>query len=137
MLLNLKKVQRLFVGKDQGSLWSYDGKPVQFSDGNSILLSMGQGNYIFIGSTIFSFYSKEPVQLFFSTVGNNDVPYPGCLTWNHYLSMGEQRKIPLADFPEDTEWGDADYYMYHKMSKTKSYDQYPLLDQYQLLVQRL
>lgn len=140
-VIEFKDVKRVFVGKDQGSVWRFDGQPVQFADGNSLLLQLEKekGTYVFIGASIFSFHSKEPIQFFFSTIGNNDVPYPGALTWTHYLCMNEKRKIPLQDFPEDTEWEEADYYMYHKWpaTKEKTYHQYPSLDQFQLLVQRL
>ena len=45
-------------------------------DGNTILLHMGNNEYIYIGARIFSFKSLNPIVSFISLIGNNDVPYP-------------------------------------------------------------
>lgn len=44
--------------------------------GNSILVQISRQKYLFIESTIYSFQTSDPIQEFYSPVGNNDVPYP-------------------------------------------------------------
>ena len=45
-------------------------------DGNSLLLDMGDNEYIYFGSTHFTFKSRSAITEYVSPVGNNDVPYP-------------------------------------------------------------
>lgn len=53
--------------------------------GSSILLEIKSDKkdrykYLFIGHNIFSFYTIEKIQKYYSPIGNNDVPYPFALT---------------------------------------------------------
>jgi len=47
-----------------------------WSPGNSVLLNLDNGRYVFIGNFIFEFESYGKIIEFHSPVGNNDVPYP-------------------------------------------------------------
>ena len=45
-------------------------------DGNSILLNLSDNKYVYIGSDIRSFKTRNRIIKYVSPVGNNDVPYP-------------------------------------------------------------
>jgi hypothetical protein len=69
--------KRIFVGKSpKCDMTDFSGGIGKEFDGNSILLDMGNKNYIFIGHKIFKFTAKSEIAKFVSPVGNNDVPYP-------------------------------------------------------------
>lgn len=69
--------KKIFIGK------SPFNKMTKFSeeygpefDGNTILLDMGNNEYVFIGNEIWSFDTKGKIIKYISPIGNNDVPYP-------------------------------------------------------------
>ena len=55
--------------------------------GNTILLRLNENNYVYIGSCIYSFTARHPINFYISPVGNNDVPYPVAMDTNdnYYL----------------------------------------------------
>jgi hypothetical protein len=83
----------------------------KFGVGNSILLQIGNRDYVHIGSEIYSFKVKigEKITKFFSPIGNNDVSYPYAvgilntyiLIENKYVKNKERKEIgeKLIDDP--------------------------------------
>ncbi len=67
----------IFIGKSPRNKWTQDLETYgpEF-DGNTILISIQKGEYIYIGSSIFSFRTRSPIVQYVSILGNNDVPYP-------------------------------------------------------------
>lgn len=63
-------VEKVFVGYDPN-----DHMDQSFL-GNSILLDMGDLEYVFIGQSVFSFQALSEITQYVSPVGNSDVPYP-------------------------------------------------------------
>ena len=69
------KYQEIFFGKPSPKiLLDYE----IYKKGNSILLQINKGIYIFIGTKIFSFTTndKEKIIKFISPIGHSSVPYP-------------------------------------------------------------
>ena len=66
----------IFIGK-KSPKGGYDGLKPKDAEGNSILLLVGS-NYVFIGHEIFQFspVPGDTIEMFYSDVGNSDVPYP-------------------------------------------------------------
>lgn len=73
--------------------------------GNSILLEISDGKYIYIGSEIYSFETKdkEKVIKYYSPVGNSVVPYPYAVGKNHTYFMLDKELLPnnLLDLKKD------------------------------------
>lgn len=69
--------KRILVGKSPlNKMTEFSGGYGPDFDGNTILLDMGNGEYIYIGDQIWSFDTKYKIVKYISPVGNNDVPYP-------------------------------------------------------------
>ena len=60
--------------------------------GNSILLKMSNGEYIFIGHEMYKFKMNDTIVKYFSLVGANDVPNPIILgkRFVYFLGLGER-----------------------------------------------
>lgn len=73
--------------------------------GNSILICVGVGKYIFIGYEIYSFETidKEEIKEYYSPVGNSVVPYPYAIGKNYTYFMLDKVYVPneLLDLKED------------------------------------
>lgn len=69
----------------------------KFSEGNSILVKIGNKDYISIGVEIFRFKTPDEIYEYVSPIGNNDVPYPFAIgTKNFYFIVGREY-VPLKD----------------------------------------
>ena len=115
LIKTFPKVKKIFVGKDTklGSKF----------DGNSILLQLSKNKYVYIGSWIYEFVTKDDhIVAYYSHVGNSDVPYPVALgEKNVYFmlepttkpSRGKTRGninhgvVPRSVFPANVDWEDA------------------------------
>jgi hypothetical protein len=75
IVLKIPSYARLFVGKCSPIVFECKGNP-KFFDGNSLLIHVSAGTYIFIGAMIIQFTISDKIQKFYSPVGPNDVPYP-------------------------------------------------------------
>lgn len=88
--------KNIFIGdnhlKDKSSV------PKGQYPGNSILLQVGDGKYIYIGSEIYSFETlgKEPIKAYFSAVGNSAVPYPYAVGETNTYFMLDKEAVPNA-----------------------------------------
>lgn len=68
---------KIFVGESPlTGMTEYSGGFGPAFDGNTILLQLGDNDYMFIGDSICTFTSAAEICSFMSPVGNNDVPYP-------------------------------------------------------------
>jgi hypothetical protein len=47
-----------------------------FKKGNTILLMLKPGKYMFIGGSIFEFETTDVIEKYYSPIGNSNVPYP-------------------------------------------------------------
>ncbi|XWV25370.1 hypothetical protein QJ856_gp0398 [Tupanvirus deep ocean] len=59
-------------------------------DNNSILIQLSSTEYVFVGDTIYSFKTINPIINYFSPLGNNDVPYPVAYGQNEAYFMLDQ-----------------------------------------------
>ena len=87
-------------------------------DGNSILLQITKNNYVFIGSSIYTFEHKNKINKFISPVGNNDVPYPYAIDINNNYILFSEYKI-MNDVPKKYISDPYEYY-YFDENKNKS-----------------
>ncbi|HNF23737.1 MAG TPA: hypothetical protein PKV80_04680 [Leptospiraceae bacterium] len=71
-------------------------------DGNTNLLQMENGSYVYVGGCIFSFQPIAEITEFVSPMGNNDVPYPWAKDkkGNYYLPIED---TVLLQVPKGTE----------------------------------
>lgn len=71
--------------------------------GNSILLRRSDGSYLYIGSEIYSFETPQgdAIQMYYSPVGNSDVPYPYAVGETHVYFMVEKKKVAIAHLDMD------------------------------------
>lgn len=69
--------QRIFIGKSPlNSMTEFSGGHGSKFDGNTMLLDLGGGGYVYIGGWIKKFTTDKKIVEYVSHVGNNDVPYP-------------------------------------------------------------
>jgi len=71
--------------------------------GNSLLLQTGNNKYVYIGSQIYSFETKEEIKKYYSPVGNSDVPYPYAVGDTMSYFMLDKKTLPneLLDLKKD------------------------------------
>jgi len=81
MIKRYTKYKGVWIGYDSG-----DGRPAH---GNSILIQISDKEYVYIGSTIYSFETDEKILNYVSPVGNSDVPYP--------VAYGEKNAFFMLD----------------------------------------
>lgn len=88
--------QEVFIGKSpKNPMTEFSGGHGKYFDGNSILLKMGTGKYIYIGEQIYSFTTNKEIVKFVAPVGNNDVPYSYAIDSdkNYYLLIDDLKII--------------------------------------------
>ena len=68
------EVKRVFIGESpRNKMTKFSGGYGPRFDGNSILLDIGNREYVFIGHRIFRFEAKFEITSYVSPVSNNDV----------------------------------------------------------------
>lgn len=83
--------KKIFIGKSPlNKMTEFSGGHGPEFDGNTILLDMGDNEYIIITGTIWSFDAKSKIIEYVSPVGNNDVPYP--------YAIDDNKNIYLIDY---------------------------------------
>jgi hypothetical protein len=104
--------ERIFIGKD------LDDNPQTI--GNSILVDLGDNNYMFIGDCIYKFRSDELITNYYSIIGNNDVPYPVAVSQSNIYFMLDRVwvKKSTLNVPE-VNMPDAYRYFYDKYERAK------------------
>jgi hypothetical protein len=98
--------------------------------GNTVLLELPNGKYVYVGDSIYEFTSQEPILKYYSWLGNNDVPYPVALSKNYAYFMLDKVYVARNDFPKGVDWADAYSAFYGhrywpeppKKKKSKAYD---------------
>ncbi len=99
--------KKLFVGdNDLPSLKKEKAvAPKGMYPGNSILICVGKGKYIYSGHEIYSFETKdgEEIKEYYSPVGNSHVPYPYAVGENYTYFMLDKETVPneLLNLKED------------------------------------
>ena len=96
--------KKIFIGDNDLRL--KDGPaPKGMYPGNSILICVGPGKYIYIGDQIYSFetVSGEDIKEYYSYVGNSAVPYPYAVGENYTYFMLDRETVPneLLDLKKD------------------------------------
>ena len=66
--------------------------------GNTILLQLDHHHYVFIGSRIYEFKTKDSIVKYYSPMGNNQVPYPVAIGEKNVYFMLDQTYVPLSYF---------------------------------------
>ena len=96
--------------------------------GNSILIQVSNKTYIYIGSEIKIFVSKDPIVAYYSIMGNSMVPYPVALTEKEVFFMLDSVRItkseieqllPFKNGTKEKYWGDAYSIFYQNENKLK------------------
>jgi hypothetical protein len=110
----IKNYKKVFVGKNSKKYGAHS-KPFT---GLSILVEVKDREYIFISHAITQFKTLEPIETFYSQMGNNWFLYPFALTSTYAYLLIENKYIK-RDF------GDLDpyqvYYDFKKVWNRKSY----------------
>lgn len=110
----IDKYKNIFIGKNTKKYSPYK----QLFIGSSILVEIDDLEYIYIGEKIFKFKTKDPINKFYSIMGNSSVIYPLALSKTYAYLIMENMYI-LRDF------GDLDpydiYYDFKKIWKRKAY----------------
>ena len=107
---------QVFIGKSSlNPMTEYSGGHGPMFDGNSILASLDDGTYIFVGSKIVIFRPRAPIVEFESPVGNNDVPYPWAMdsAGNYYLLIEDVVMRYRSKLKTDIEKYDGPYGYYY------------------------
>ena len=91
--------QQVFLGEKTGRLTDSS----IYRKGSSILACIKENQYIYIGSEIYSFYTKEPIIAYESPVGSSSVPYPYAVGEEYTYFMLDKEKVPneLLDHTKD------------------------------------
>jgi len=88
----------VFVGK-KSPKGGYDGLKPKDAEGNSILLRVGS-KFVFIGHMIYEFkpIKGDTIELFYSNIGNSDVPYPYAIGKTHIYILLDDHVAVSMDF---------------------------------------
>jgi hypothetical protein len=121
------KYQEIYFGKVPSKMLKDSN--YSYEKGNTILLMIDKGKYIFIGQCIYSFETKDKEKIikFVSPIGNSDVPYPYAIGENNTYLLLENIYIDnsLLDLNEDIY---QQYYQYHYINiKMKNKTRYKKL----------
>jgi len=115
LVRKISNISKIFIGKspkNRMTIFSH-GYGKQF-DGNSILLKLKNGKYVYIGMYIYEFKlaKNDEILKYYSPVGNNDVPYPVAIGKKNVYLLIEDVYIPLDRFGDDSDLIDAYHYFY-------------------------
>jgi len=99
--------KKIFIGKCiKAKRFDSDGPK---SNGNSILLLLENSKYLYIGSEIYQFSTdmNDVIVKYYSSIGNNDVPYPVAVGTNNVYFMLDKKYVAINKFPKnmtDIDW---------------------------------
>jgi hypothetical protein len=90
--------KHVFLGEKTGRLTD-----ATYRKGSSILACIKENHYVYIGSEIYSFHTKEPIIAYESPVGSSSVPYPYAVGEEYTYFMLDKEKVPneLLDLKKD------------------------------------
>jgi hypothetical protein len=113
-----KQIVKIFVGKSPlNSMTSFSWGDGPEFDGNSILLQLTKQTYVYIGSEIYKFTTKDQIKRFISPVGNNDVPYPYAFGTKFCYFFLDWIKLSFTPFMKTKEFKDNPYIYYYGHQK--------------------
>ena len=115
LVYNIKNYKNIFIGKNTKKYRIYD----KIYLGSSVLVEIKKNSYVFIGSSIIQFTTKEPIIEFHSIMGNNFVVYPFALT-NDYAYLILENVYLERDFDDNEPY--EVYYDFKKKWNRKSYN---------------
>ena len=98
----------------------YSGGYGKKFDGNSILLELIDNKYVFIGSVISEFNTREEIQEYYSEVGNSSVSYPYAIGKKYTYLMIEPIKMLNSKINFKKEWPYDKYYADSRSSDKES-----------------
>lgn len=103
---SIKNYQRFF--SSEKPKWA--GKNISHEPGNSVLIDLGDNNYIYIGVVIKSFKTHDNILKYYSPIGNSDFAYP--------YAVGEENTYLLIEdvYLPNNEVVDDPYYTYYSLS---------------------
>jgi len=81
--------KHVFLGEKTGRLTD-----ATYRKGSSILVEQSPMNYVYIGSEIYAFHTKEPIIAYESPVGSSSVPYPYAVGEEYTYFMLDKEKVP-------------------------------------------
>lgn len=95
------KYTKLFIGDNNLNDSNYAKKGTM--KGNSLLVQIKENKYIYVGTEIYSFETKEEIKKYYSPIGNSFVPYPYAIGESFTYYMLDKKTIPneLLDFDKD------------------------------------
>lgn len=114
-----------FIGKSHlCKMTEFSGGHGDSFDGNSILIKIGEFQYIFICNKIYKFYTMFPIISYLSPIGNNDLPYPYAILSNGDICLLLENVI-LKNSSKMQEYmlnvSDDPYKYYYLNSKISNY----------------
>ena len=110
--------EKIFIGKSpKNEMTINSGNYGKEFDGNTFLISLKNGNYVYIGALIYEFKPESEIVEYVSPIGNNDVPYPYAIDRNNNYYLIIENVIIKP--PEKTEDVYKYYYDNHELTKTK------------------
>ena len=111
-LMTFKNPVKTWLGQDYTEGWH----------GNSVLVQVSKRKYVYVGDSIYSFQSHQPIIAYYSNVGNNDVPYPVALTEKRAYFMLDKVWVDRDDFSLTTpqQWADSYSQFYGHIEGMKS-----------------
>lgn len=115
------KCVNVFVGISQlNNMTSFSAGHGLLFEGNSILLNLGNNQYVFIGQKIFSFRTNHEIVNYMSPVGNNDVPYPYAIDSQGDCYLMIEDAVIRVDDP--TKLDDPYVYYYKILEQIREYE---------------
>lgn len=100
----------LMVFEDPLDYWIGEDVSEPAFRGNNILVQLTDSKYVYIGTDIHQFESRDQIIDFLSPVGNSDVPYSYSFTQNDIFFNIEQKKGPIGCI--DLSFDDPYHYLY-------------------------
>lgn len=112
---------RVFIGRDT-YVAADESAP---HPGNTILLHLGDSQYIYVGETIkYLDLGGDIIGGYMSPIGNNDVPYPFAVSATHIYLLLDNVRVPICELDQIAQQDPyAVYYDMH-LRLTASYSKY-------------
>ena len=122
LIKEYKNVKNVYIGRSiLNKATKYSRGHGKKFDGNSILVQLATNKYLSIGWYIKEFKLDDEIVKYYSTVGNNDVPYPIILGKKNVYFMLDFKYVDRKLFPDnmtDTDWSDCYSYYYGHVGDT-------------------
>jgi len=109
------KPVKVFVGTSPyNRMTSFSGGHGTHFDGNSILVYLGNFEYVFIGDCIYKFKTTDDIiETYYSPVGNSDVPYPFAISNKNVYFMLDKTYVARTIYDKVVPKDETDGYSYY------------------------